>query len=549
MEQPVRSLPVANRDTRVREPLLGQVASIVELFVWLLVLKGFFLPLFQIPTGSMAETLMGTHATHTCPNCGIEYLAGFVQLPDKPGFFPPALLECPNCRWQLRTAVAVSSGVRLEEKSGDRIMVHGWSYDLGGWLAPRRWDVVVFKNPNDATQNYIKRLIGLPGETIEIVDGDVWVTPPGGSTPALARKTRTAQEALWMPVYDNDFIPAKPSQNRAGVPQSEATAWSDHHPRWTCPAPEVMPWTGLDTRRPRFDGLNAARGELTFVTQPGKTDEPGTITDQIGYNAYDVLVQQGQAMTRTLQIVTDVRVSTDVAFEAGEGFVELAISKYYDVFRARLAADGALTLEHFNPNGNVNETWGQTKVDMQSPCRLSLGHADGRVVVEANGKPVLTSPDAFVLDIDTARKRKALRRSPRITIAAERVQVTLDHVRIDRDVHYTTDVQSGGNGVEGRPLRLRDDAYFVLGDNSSRSADGRFWLPPRPPGARAEQSQLGPHLWQRLRDGNYTIGTVPADQLLGRAFLVYWPGFMPLGGLPEKVPNFLPDFGRVRWIH
>ena len=46
--------------------------------------------------------------------------------------------------------------------------------------------------------------------------------------------------------------------------------------------------------------------------------------------------------------------------------------------------------------------------------------------------------------------------------------------------------------------------------------------------------------------GTYELGTVPADQMIGRAFFVYWPGFMPL---TAKGPNLLPDLGRVRWIH
>lgn len=40
---------------------------------------------------------------------------------------------------------------------------------------PARGDIVVFKYPDDESQNYLKRIIGLPGETIEIVDGKVFV--------------------------------------------------------------------------------------------------------------------------------------------------------------------------------------------------------------------------------------------------------------------------------------------------------------------------------------------------------------------------------------
>jgi signal peptidase I len=39
----------------------------------------------------------------------------------------------------------------------------------------RRGDIVVFLFPEDQTKSYIKRIVGLPGETIEIKDGKVYI--------------------------------------------------------------------------------------------------------------------------------------------------------------------------------------------------------------------------------------------------------------------------------------------------------------------------------------------------------------------------------------
>lgn len=40
---------------------------------------------------------------------------------------------------------------------------------------PKRFDIVIFRYPDDESELYIKRIIGLPGETVEIKDGDVYI--------------------------------------------------------------------------------------------------------------------------------------------------------------------------------------------------------------------------------------------------------------------------------------------------------------------------------------------------------------------------------------
>ncbi len=40
---------------------------------------------------------------------------------------------------------------------------------------PERYDIVIFRYPDDESQLFIKRVIGLPGETVEIIDGKVYI--------------------------------------------------------------------------------------------------------------------------------------------------------------------------------------------------------------------------------------------------------------------------------------------------------------------------------------------------------------------------------------
>ena len=68
--------------------------------------------------------------------------------------------------------------------TGDRIfgfrMAYGINFDFFGTHVskkmkdPERYDIIIFKYPDDESQLFIKRLIGLPGDTVEIKNGKVF---------------------------------------------------------------------------------------------------------------------------------------------------------------------------------------------------------------------------------------------------------------------------------------------------------------------------------------------------------------------------------------
>ncbi len=77
-----------------------------------------------------------------------------------------------------------------------RIVVEKLSYRFH---LPRRGDVVVLKLPRDVSELLIKRVIALPGETVEIRDGSVWIDGQPLDEPYLTQPTAGQMAPLVVP--------------------------------------------------------------------------------------------------------------------------------------------------------------------------------------------------------------------------------------------------------------------------------------------------------------------------------------------------------------
>lgn len=233
------------------------VESLVIAFILAFLFRTFEAEAFQIPTGSMGPTLMGRHKDVVCPRCGYEYqTASSMELDDDTGRYIPenevVSTTCPVCRFTADVGPADPSG-RSPSYKGDRIWVSKAPYETG---EPQRWDVAVFKFPRRAEINYIKRLVGLPNESIEIALGEILAGDGGQGQ--IAAKPPEKILAMMQPVDDSDHVVDKLGQ--LGWPQ-----------RWQPDSSGDDQWSSDD--RGRSFGVDGSRASTATGAGAAGTDQ------------------------------------------------------------------------------------------------------------------------------------------------------------------------------------------------------------------------------------------------------------------------------------
>ena len=83
-----------------------------------------------------------------------------------------ALIIFMGARATLQTFVVVMTSMEPNFHEGQRLVVNKVVYFFGD---PDRGDVVIFEAPNGNGEDYIKRVIGLPGDTVEVKNRAVYI--------------------------------------------------------------------------------------------------------------------------------------------------------------------------------------------------------------------------------------------------------------------------------------------------------------------------------------------------------------------------------------
>jgi signal peptidase I len=474
--------------------------------------------------------------------------------------------------WIWAVVLCVLAGCGRSYSSGDRVLVAKFLYETN-LAAPRRFDIVVFKFPETPVRqgvprNYIKRLLGLPGEILAIFFGQLFRIPapePGqppdfndfASIPEIelwerpythmndaqmkrwfqqggigqrklepVRKSPDVMLAMRRPVYNNDY-PAKDLLNK--VPPrwqpADKSGWSPdtrHGFRHDGPADTTrIDWV-------RYQHLVVERGK----GQPIPPDvKPILITDFMDYNSF---TEAGRDPRRppAPNWVGDLMLECELNVLDPKGEFAIELNRGIYRYQARWdLATGTCSLVQVDVDNNEKQLESKsTSVKKKGTFKLRFANSDSRLTVWVdsdlpfgNGHdytpPEMPQDEEKDLSPERFAESRAARCGPTpndlkpASVGSRGAAVEVHHLRLWRDTHYT--------------LRADVDPGQGDADRGWDPADPNTWGPLK----RVDFTTMyvQPRHYLVLGDNSpassdsRTWGTVPERLLLGRALAVYYP--------------------------
>ena len=428
------------------------VESVVIAFALAFLFKTFQAEAYVIPTGSMAPTLLGRHKELQCASCRIHFSIGASsEVEQNSG----RLIKdrrirstlCPNCRRPL-------SATDAPVFNGDRIVVNKQVSKF------RRFDVVVFKNPEEGHVNYIKRLVGLPGETIRIRQGNLWARTRDDDRWQILRKNdASVQKDIQLPVYYDQF-PAR-DLLEAGCPERWAStgssadpdvpdSWQETENAWTADrdartftadssdnrwhwlryrhfVPSVADWREVDNRR-----------EIPNVPQPS------LISDYCGFNVSMQSFDSNAYWVGDLTLNCTIEVSSSSESSA----IQFALVEGPDIFYCQIRLDnGTAELTRINHrtdrDGERPQTLatGKTPVHGSGTWRISFANVDNRLLLWVDGE-LVTFDGPSETDQNFVDALATLPGSADVApcgIAVRGGKATVSELLLERDIYYRND--------------------------------------------------------------------------------------------------------------
>ncbi len=385
---------------------IGTVLLALVLRTWLVM--GLVEPV-TVAGSSMAPTVRGSYVSAVCPECQSAFTVGAEFAAETP------LADCPHCREQHLPL----AGLAIHR--GDRLWIDRTAFER---RRPHRGEVVVLRNPHDGSQLCVKRVVGLPGETVELKHGDVWIDRhPWVKTLAQQRVVRQLVHR-----------------------EAEKTS------RWHADDSAKWRWSGSDWE---LDPDQETQWHwLRYVHHDGKP-----VTDDVSHNA---------GVSRRLNLVSDFALSAKLKVRRG-GQLALDVNDGRQTLRVTLVLpEGKVSL---TANGQLLHTSVLSAESRRELARgavlLELSNFDRHLLLAIGSRVELSHP------LTDASPPLGTKRP--LAVGAAGLQVTLGELTVYRDIYYSRQAVGEVYDAESSRLRLGSGEYYLLGDNSPISLDSRGW--------------------------------------------------------------------------
>lgn len=624
--------PVRNRSLRFGRETID---ALVVAFVLAFLIRTFQAEQFVIPTGSMAPTLMGRHKDVECTQCGQRFRVNASkeapdaaqQLVDAYGQISRNDLKkelrkqqtiacpCPQCGYLMPLR---NDGVdkllpkgtpevdSTENYGGDRIVVNKYAYSIKD---PDRWDVIVFKYPGGAMANYIKRLIGLPNETLRILHGDIYTHPDEvDAEEEFTIESKPADKVLALRQFVHDTDHDSKKLYKYGWP----LRWQGNSDVWALSVQESginikQTYTGKnngETEWLRYKHIvptevvwNRILGESPteeLKEQLASNAKPKLIGDFVAYNGG---ILRGTALQKKrvtseplneshhnalgLHWVGDLSFDAKIKVKSNEGSIHFELVEagtHYGVSIDIASGEASFTSKPFESDEITVISNGKTSLQGAGSYEVRFANVDDQLLLWIDND--LVRLDGYYSPASSVEDRKQL--IPRtsdvdpgdlapVGVGIENSEVEISRLQVYRDIYYLAERRASRgqhsnfisdldlSALRRRNPRYSDQVLHTLPETPENwdlyaerrhadfeIGDGQFFVL-----GDNSAASLDARLWA---GGNGNMPGLPGGPylerhlLVGKALCVYWPhAWLSLPGTNKVVPLW-PNFGDMRLI-
>ncbi len=425
---------------------------------------------------------------------------------------------------------------------GDRIFCSKLTYRF---RKPERWEIAVFEFPYENLrqtdeygigeqykgQNFVKRIVGMPGEALVIGKGDIWVRKDGDRDYRRVVKPDRVQRGMWLKTYQQDFrdrtlaeverfwriigddasLPAGGplvlAKNGAGVrleyrplvPIGERRETLLEMPgipdRYVLEQPiqfrcqnrlangelcghvfvKAMETHNVEARCPHCGYLDDETMAIFYQRRSGLP-----AVGRYGVNPrYAIQGEEVGPRQTEYHIVPDLRMVTEAVFGSTQAELLITLREDSRFVQGVVSGDGRVEIR---VNGAAAEPLHQAV----APVQVGKRHRIEFYIVDGQGRLFIDSDEAALLDEviwdDKRPYPRSLPKTSGVGLSAAGGDVRIENIQIDRDVFYYSGWENqGGERFSGMSsngeVYIGQDAFLPMGDHCVSSYDARSWGP------------------------------------------------------------------------